>query len=115
AFVEEKSGPASRHVNRVAVSEPGQVAFPGSARNPSKDLTAHVSVSADVQSHTVARHVVQIGNPGGRAHAPRETDAPVLPTLACLVAREEDLLSGRTPQREEQRPPLSGQVLLAAG
>src|SRR5262249_33478354 len=108
---------------RVGISEPGEVDFLGRAGNLGHDVPAYVPISSDVQSHAVARDVVQTGDPVARPDAPRPADAPGRPAFAPegrpslipRIAAEEDLLPRRAPQRVEHLTPFSGQVSLVRG
>ena len=97
--VEEKDAPVSREIDGVGLSEPGEVGLLRSARDQGEDVTAHVSIAAEVQGHAVLRHVLQPGEPSGRAHTAGEGDAPGFPALALSVAPEEDLVARGIPQR----------------
>ena len=110
-LVEEELLPVGGEVDGDRAPEPGEVALLGRVRNARKN---HPSVvlgqHAGVEEESVARDIVEPGNPRGAPRAARETrSAP----LVASPAREENLVSRRAPEDRPRPGPLVGQNSLA--
>ena len=75
ALRRREAGARPRQIRRRGLAEPGEIALPGSARNERQDVSPNVLEPAAAQKEPVSRHVVETGEPGGRAQAAREADS----------------------------------------